>query len=111
MADLPIKLAAEMVAQQVTSSLDGLRRKLGKKATVYAYALVPLDDFSSVMAYANTDAHLAEKNGGDTLLPEEKSLNKWYFGQWWSGGMDHETGPLAGLLGDASSDDVHVQAA
>src|SRR4051794_5955748 len=107
----PIKAAAEAVAQQVMNSLAGLRRKSGKKATIYAYALVPLDDFSSVMAYANTDAHLAKKNAGDTLIPEEKSLNKWYFGQWWSGGMDHETGPLAEALGDASSDDVTIQAA
>jgi hypothetical protein len=80
----------------------GLRANLDPDETVYVYALVVPDDFGLVMGYANTIRHLAASAG--------RPLDKWYFAQWLTGGMDLRPEVLTEALGDASfQDDRELQ--
>lgn len=94
MTDPLIARAADDIAGQVVANMRGLRANLDPGEGVYAYALVVPDDFCSVMGYANTTQHLAATAG--------RPLDKWYFAQWLTQGMDLRTDVLTNLLGDAT---------
>lgn len=89
-----IETAARSLAESISRCMDELRAAIAAAAPgahVYAVVLAVLDDFSDVQAYANTDAHLAEREGPPT--------DKWYFGEFWSEGMGVEFDALEEQLG------------
>jgi hypothetical protein len=102
MIGLQFTRAVNDIADQVGASMSGPRANLDPDETVYVYALVVPDDFGSVMGYANTIRHLA--------TTADRPLDKWYFAQWLTGGMDLRTEVLTEALGDAGfQDDRELQ--
>lgn len=94
--------AADDIARQVTHSMQGLRDNLDSGEEVYVYALVVPDDFSYLMGYANTVRHFAAS--------KNRSVDKWYFAEWFAQGMELKTEALTELLGSADfHDDKEVK--
>ena len=96
----PILTAAGELAETIGSTLNELREALVAAAPgdpVYGVALVITDDFSSLQLYANTASHLAEGPGG--------VLQKWYFGEWWSEGIEIDADPLTNHIGEVEDFD------
>lgn len=87
-----IDAAANQLANAIVECMTQLRDSVDEGAHVYAVALVVLDDFSDIQAYANTDQHFAETDGSDT--------DRWYFGEFWSEGMPVEFDALTEILGE-----------
>ena len=90
-----IQVASEALAKSISDCMAELREALvaaAPGAHIYGVALVVLDDFSDLQAFANTDAHLAELEGAST--------DKWYFAEWWSEGMGIDFDALEHELGE-----------
>jgi hypothetical protein len=97
-----IAKVAEDIALQLAKSMRGLETHLNAEHSVYVYALVLSDDFAQVLGYANTLQHFTASSGG----PRQK----WYFANWFATGMELDTTALCAFLGDATDDDIAVQA-
>jgi hypothetical protein len=87
-----IELAATELAASIVACMDQLRHSGEDAADVYAVVLVVLDDFSDVQVYANTEQHFAATDGTET--------NRWYFGEFQSGGIPMEFDALTTHLGE-----------
>jgi len=92
-----IRSVAATLAQSIHECMDGIRQNLPDGASIYSVALVVTDDFDSLMVFSNTDLHFAKSEGG--------MLDKWYFAEWWSEGMDIDTDPLVEKLGEVEDSD------
>lgn len=86
-----IESASKDLASSIVECMTRLRGLLGSGVRVYSVALVVSDDFSDIQIFANTDQHFAASNHTD--------LDRWYFGQYWSQGMDVEFESLTKCLG------------
>lgn len=84
--------AATELADAIIQAMNEFRPTLESGATVYALALVVLDDFSDVQLYVNTDQHLATTDGTD--------FDQWYFGEFWSEGLAVDFDALTKHLGE-----------
>jgi hypothetical protein len=93
-----IATCAADVATQVSKSLRSLEKKLASGESIYVYAIVVSDDLNSVMACANTKKHYAQSGGGP--------LDRWYFGQWVTDGMDIDSSGLMKRLGDPTDEEI-----
>lgn len=84
----------ESAAQKLAASIVITVRELKSNkpgADIYAICLATTDDFSSLTIHANTKQHFANSNGS--------MLSKWYFAEWWSGGIDIDNVTLEQTLG------------
>ncbi len=84
--------AATELAEAIVQAMNEFRPTLESGATVYAVALVVLDDSSDVQLYTNTDQHLATTDGTD--------FDRWYFGEFWSEGLPVNFDALTKHLGE-----------
>lgn len=95
-----IETAADKLSTAIKVCMEEYRDALEPGEHVYAVALVILDDFSDLQAYANTDQHFAETEGRD--------LDRWYFGEFESEGMPVEFECLTEHLGEVSDGDQGI---
>ena len=89
--------ASKELAPSITECLTGVQKHNPDLAPIYAVCLTVTDDFSQLMLYANTTAHFSDSGGS--------MLNKWYFAEWWSEGMDIEADPLLDTIGEVEDSD------
>ena len=87
-----IENAAKKLSAQIVECMSDLRPTYASGEHVYVVALVILDDFSDLQAYANTDEHFAEAEGTDS--------DRWCFGEFESEGMPIEFDCLTEHLGE-----------
>jgi hypothetical protein len=86
-----IREAAQSVADQIGTSMRGLRSSFGPGA-IYAFALVVQDDFATVYKFSNTVGHFEDSDGG----PE----SRWEPAEWVATGMELDQRVLFDKLGD-----------
>ena len=101
MSDTEIQSASTDLAEEIVECMSGVREAADAGSRVYAVALVVLDDFSDVQAYANTEEHFAETGGSDT--------DRWYFGEFWSEGIPVEFDALTEHLGEVEDWDEDAE--
>ncbi len=92
----PIESAAQELAASIVKRVRRLKTNT-TGADVYAFCLATTDDFSSLTIHANTRQHFANSNGS--------MLSKWYFAEWWSGGIDIDNTTLEQTLGQVNDID------
>ncbi len=89
--------ASNELARSICACMDGLRNANPSLDSMYAACLCASDDFSHLALYADTVSHFQQSGGG--------MLDKWYFAQWWSQGMDLDASPLIEHLGEVGDID------
>ncbi len=88
--------ASTELATSICACMDRVRNANPDLDPIYGVCLAVSDDFAYLALFANTTSHFRCSRCG--------MLDKWYFGQWWSQGLDIHKESLVKHLGNV--DDI-----